>query len=131
MSGEKYKRAALLMTEFLDDLLKQTPNIWDSDKDMHVNLEKIKETPIEQLDKEDKVALVLVLLKQLQPYLSSQNLSTASPPQKKGYGQDNFISNHTDQVLKNHGASGTAAEVEALNSILNNINVQTKNKIDG
>ena len=94
MSGEKYKRAALLMTEFLDDLLKQTPNIWDSDKDMHVNLEKIKETPIEQLDKEDKVALVLVLLKQLQPYLSSQNLSTASPPQKKGYGQnENYISN--------------------------------------
>ena len=80
MSREKYKRAALLMTEFLDDLLNQTPNILDSDKDMHVNLEKIKETPIENLDKEDKVALVLVLLKQLQPYLSSQNLSTANPP---------------------------------------------------
>ena len=83
MSREKYKRAALLMTEFLDDLLTQTPNILDSDRDMHVNLEKIKETPIEQLDKEDKVALVLVLLKQLQPYLSSQNLSTNPPPHKK------------------------------------------------
>jgi hypothetical protein len=64
-SREKYKRAALLMTEFLDDLLNQTPNILDNDKDMHVNLEKIKNTPIEELDKEDKVALVLVLLKQL------------------------------------------------------------------
>jgi len=41
MSREKYKRAALLMTEFLDDLLNQTPNILDSDKDMHVNLEKM------------------------------------------------------------------------------------------
>jgi len=71
VSREKYKRAALLMTEFLDDLLNSTPNILDSDKDMHLNLEKIKATPIEQLDKEDKVALVLVLLKQLQPYLSS------------------------------------------------------------
>jgi archaellum component FlaC len=63
LSREKYKRAALLMTEFLDDILNQTPNILDSDKDMHLNLEKIKETPIENLDKEDKVALVLVLLK--------------------------------------------------------------------
>ena len=41
MSREKYKRAALLMTEFLDDILNQTPNILDSDKDMHLNLEKM------------------------------------------------------------------------------------------
>jgi len=41
MSREKYKRAALLMTEFLDDLLTQTPNILDNDRDMHVNLEKM------------------------------------------------------------------------------------------
>ena len=77
-SSEKYKRAALLMTDFLDDLLSSTPNILDSDQDMHLNLEKIKQTPLEHLEKEDKVALVLVLLKQLQPYLSSQNLSTAN-----------------------------------------------------
>jgi hypothetical protein len=63
MTGEKYKRAALLMTEFLDDLLSSTPNILDSDNDMHLNLEKIKSTPLEHLAKEDKVALVLVLLK--------------------------------------------------------------------
>jgi hypothetical protein len=30
---------------------------------MHLNLEKIKQTPLEMLEKEDKVALVLVLLK--------------------------------------------------------------------
>ena len=41
LSREKYKRAALLMTEFLDDLLTQTPNILDNDRDMHVNLEKM------------------------------------------------------------------------------------------
>lgn len=63
MSKEKYKRAALLLTEFLDDLLNQTPNILNSDNDMHLNLEKLKETPFENLEKEDKVALVLVLLK--------------------------------------------------------------------
>lgn len=75
---EKYKRAALLLTEFLDDLLNQTPNILNTDKDMHLNLDKLKETPFEHLEKEDKVALVLVLLKQLQPYLSTHNLSTAT-----------------------------------------------------
>ena len=41
VSREKYKRAALLMTEFLDDILTQTPNILESDKDMHLNLEKM------------------------------------------------------------------------------------------
>lgn len=43
ISREKYNRAALLLTEFLDDLLNQTPNILESQKDMHLNLEKIKE----------------------------------------------------------------------------------------
>jgi uncharacterized protein (DUF342 family) len=79
VNSEKYRRAALLLTEFLDDILNQTPNILDSDKDMHLNLEKIKETPIELLEREDKVALVLVLLKQLQPYLSANNLAAAPP----------------------------------------------------
>ncbi len=76
LSREKYKRAALLLTDFLDDLLTSTPNILQSDKDMHLNLDKMylqlssnliiyysKDTPVEQLDKEDKIALVLVLLK--------------------------------------------------------------------
>lgn len=76
-SREKYKRAALILTEFLDDLLSQTPNILDSDQDMHLNLDKIKATPFEKLEKDDRVALVLVLLKQLQPYLSTNNLTTA------------------------------------------------------
>jgi len=51
MSREKYKRAALLLTEFLDDMLNQTPNILEGDKDMHLNLERIKDTPFEQLEK--------------------------------------------------------------------------------
>lgn len=41
MNREKYKRAALLLTEFLDDTLNQSPNILDTDKDMHLNLEKM------------------------------------------------------------------------------------------
>ena len=46
-SNEKHKRAALLMTEYLDDLLSSTPNILDNDTDMHLNLEKIKTTPFD------------------------------------------------------------------------------------
>ena len=76
---QKYKRAALLLTEFLDDILNSTPNILQPDKDLHLNVEKIKETPLEELPKEDKVTLVLVLLKQLQPYLSTHNLNVAPP----------------------------------------------------
>ena len=77
---EKYKRAALLLTEYLDDILTQTPNILEDSSDMHLNLEKIKSVPMAHLGKEDKVALVLVLLKQLQPYLSANNLQTSPPP---------------------------------------------------
>ena len=64
-SKQKYKRAALLLTEFLDDILHAQPNILQPDKDLHLNVEKIKETGLEDLPKEDKVTLVLVLLKQL------------------------------------------------------------------
>lgn len=104
-SREKYKRAALLLTDFLDDMLTNTPNILQSEKDMHLNLDRIKDTPIEELEKEDKIALVLVLLKQLQPYLSANNLNVQPP---KGY--------------KGQPKQGD----DSLNKILNNINVQTK-----
>lgn len=40
-SHEKYKKAALLLTEFLDDLLNQKPNILEQDKDMHLNIDKL------------------------------------------------------------------------------------------
>ena len=51
------------MTEFLDDILNAQPNILQPDRDLHLNVERIKETPLEELPKEDKVTLVLVLLK--------------------------------------------------------------------
>lgn len=53
------------MTEFLDDLLSSSPNILQPDQDLHLNVEKLKETPFEELPKEDKMTLCLVLLKQL------------------------------------------------------------------
>ena len=53
----------MLLTEFLEDMLNDSPNILQTDKDLHLNVELIKDTPFEQLKKEDKVTLVLVLLK--------------------------------------------------------------------
>lgn len=52
-----------MLTEFLDDILNESPNILQPDKDLHLNVEKLKETPLEDLPKEDRVTLVLVLLK--------------------------------------------------------------------
>ena len=88
-----------------------------------------KETPVEHLDKEDKIALVLVLLKQLQPYLSANNLSVAPPKQVR-------TTTHAGSLSKRIGfqqspgefnaGNSSAGEVEALNRILNHINVQTK-----
>lgn len=70
-SRQKYKRAAYLLSEFLEDLLAGSPGILQPEKDLYLNLERIKDTPVEKLEKEDKISLVLVLLKQLQPYLSA------------------------------------------------------------
>lgn len=64
-SKQKYKRAALLLTEFLDNLLTQKPNVLQPDQDLKLDIDVLKETPIEELPKEDKISLVLVLLKQL------------------------------------------------------------------
>ena len=147
-SKQKYKRAALLLTEFLDDILNATPNILQPDKDLHLNVEKIKETPLEDLPKEDKVTLVLVLLKQLQPYLSTHNLNVAPPmvqtpiTGKKpsqintnmgrggGSGSQPPMSGRNARTQKmmtggqQHTSSGQ--EEEGINRILNNINVQTR-----
>lgn len=80
---EKYKRAALLMSEFLHDIIEDKSNILTNQssliqndfKEMQLNLAKIRETPIDQLENDEKKNLVFLLLKQLQPYLSAANLS--------------------------------------------------------
>ena len=146
-SKQKYKRAALLLTEFLDDILNATPNILQPDRDLHLNLEKIKETPLEELPKEDKVSLVLVLLKQLQPYLSTHNLNAAppvgniQPPGSKGGRKPAPIETGAQRI--GHRANSSSQhpmssrnnarqqmsmtnEEEGINRILNNINVQSR-----
>lgn len=70
---EKYKRAALLMSEFLHDIIEDKSNILTDQSSliqndfqaMQLNLAKVRETPIDQLDQEEKRHLVYLLLKQL------------------------------------------------------------------
>ena len=73
------------------------------------------------LEKEDRVALVLVLLKQLQPYLSANNLSTAptsfmqtqsmQQPQKGHHqrGGSHFVSSGGQPFSPNHASNGAAS----------------------
>ena len=67
--------AALLLTEFLEDLLSQKPNILreqtnpldsvQKQEEDGFDIEKIQNTPIEELGREDKVRVMFTLLKQL------------------------------------------------------------------
>ena len=41
LSREKYKRAALLLTDFLDDIINSNPNILQTDKELLINLDKM------------------------------------------------------------------------------------------
>ena len=147
---EKYKRAALMLTEFLEDLLSQKPNILrdqmasistqEQKEQDTLDLEKIQNTPIEDLDREDKVRVMFMLLKQLQPFLSANNLTVVAPPRgvhvnsnlissleqmnlgKAGYSpnrskqtkpliQNNFLSN--SQVVKEDERKKQTSTVEA------------------
>ena len=69
---EKYKRAALMLTEFLEDLMSQKPNIlkeqaklsasYDNADSDGFDIERIQRTPIEDLDRDDKVRVIFILL---------------------------------------------------------------------
>ena len=82
---EKFKRAALLMSEFLNDILSDKSNILTDASTLNesshplsqieVNLQKVRDSDIQDLDREDKQRLVFTLLKQIQPYLSAANLA--------------------------------------------------------
>ena len=85
------------MTEFLHDILSDRENILtdlgQGGVALQVFLQKVRETPLDELDDEDKRKLVLLLLKQLQPYLSAANLSTS------------HIKNMVDPATQQHAAT--------------------------
>lgn len=83
-SRDKYQRAALICTDFLQDMINSNENILN-DQSIKFNLELLKTSPLEKLEKADKIKLVEDLLKLIQPYLSTNNLSV-DPPKPKFYG---------------------------------------------
>ena len=82
------------MTEFLFDILTDRENILTDNSpelDLKTYLLRVRETPLDDLDQEDKRQLVFILLKQLQPYLSASNLSTnPKPTMEVGRGGDDL-----------------------------------------
>jgi len=105
----------LLLTDFLDDMLNSTPNILQTDKDLHLNMDRIKETPLEDLAKEDKVALVLVLLKQLQPYLSVNNLSMATMQNQNNLHNQHHLPLIQQPMMPNQSRTTRAADLPSYN----------------
>lgn len=83
-SKDKYNKAALICTDFLQDIINFNPNILN-DQTINFNLELLKSSPLEKLHKEDKMKLVEDLLKLIQPYLSTKNLSV-EPPEVESFG---------------------------------------------
>ena len=80
-----------MLTEFLEDLLQKKPNILRdqlvtidaSTQQETIDIEKVQKTPIEELDREEKVKVMFTLLKQLQTFLSANNLTVLVPQQRE------------------------------------------------
>ena len=85
LSATGYNRAALIMTDFLQDMINCHPNILN-DSSINFNTAIIKNASTESLLKlpiEDKMILVNDLLSMIQPYLSANNLSVEPVDEKK------------------------------------------------
>jgi len=73
----KFDKAAFILSDYLDHLLKTPLDLSDL-SNIFIDVEKLKITPLENWEEEEKIAIILVLLKQLQPYLSDFTLTTES-----------------------------------------------------
>jgi hypothetical protein len=61
---------ALLLSEFIEHLSQRSPTLLDG-QDLYLNIDDIKQcTDIREIDRPQLVALSLVMLKQLHPYIS-------------------------------------------------------------
>ena len=131
---EKYKRAALLFADFLDDLLHQRSNILHED----IKMDHLKNIPFEDLTKESKIEMMLALLKQMQPYFSVNNLAVVGQyhNQSTSYQQSILESvKFAREVQHQHQESKMTSREEqiepeqdenkgTLNNMLDNIKVQ-------
>lgn len=47
LTKQKYKRAAFLLTELLDDLISKNPSLWQVEREVTLDVDKVRSTPIE------------------------------------------------------------------------------------
>ena len=72
----RYSKVILLLTEFVESFVEQDPSLLQKQNDIFLDIDQVKEAEdLMKVEPETLVALGLVLLKQLQPYI--QDLSDA------------------------------------------------------
>jgi len=66
----RYGKAVLLLTEFIESFVEHDPELLQKQNDIFLDIDQIKDTDeMCEIEPESLVALGLVLLKQLQPYI--------------------------------------------------------------
>lgn len=130
LTCQKYKRAAYLLSEFLEETLNGSPQLLMKESEINLDLEKVQQTEFTKLDKEDKISLLLVLLKQLQPFISAHTL-TVAPPQGQNARSNKSIDNSGKKAqampLSTRNARkqmfGQSESEDGLGAMLANVNV--------
>ena len=91
----RYSKVILLLTEFIESFVERDPSLLQKQNDIFLDIDAVKEAEdLRDVDEETLVALGLVLLKQLQPYV--QDLSDVRHQENylrkgQGMGDDNVI----------------------------------------
>ena len=66
----RYSKVILLLTEFIESFVEKDPSILQRQNDIFLDIDAVKEAEdLREVEPETLVALGLVLLKQLQPYV--------------------------------------------------------------
>lgn len=80
----KFQNCALLLSEYLDAVLQNAgADVIAEDQDIHLDVEKLKTYErVQDVPAKDQVGLLLVLLKQLQPFLNASVVETGNQEQQ-------------------------------------------------
>ena len=114
-SKNKYNKAALLLAEFLESILEGSPNLLLEQKDIMLDIDRLRKNKLEDISKEERAAFILILLKQLQPYISDINMALESNVKES---ENMYAFLNKVNVLKDNPSSNEA-NIEYENNKLN------------
>ena len=89
----RYSKVILLLTEFVESFVEQEPSLLQRQNDIFLDIDQVKEAEeLKNIEPETLVALGLVLLKQLQPYVQelSDSKHQANYQRKVASAQNSF-----------------------------------------